>query len=365
MKVFYIANIRLPTEKAHGVQIMKMCEAFAVHGHEVTLVVPCRFNHIKEDSFKYYNTKSNFKIKKLPTVDLIFLGRAGFWIQSISFSVFVLIYALFKKEDFIYSRDELPLLLLSFLKKNIIWEVHMPRYRIVAQLLLKRIDKIVAISQGLKDFYVKKGVLPEHIFVAHDGVDLDDFAIVAQKEEVRSSLNIPNDKPVIMYIGRLDKWKGVDVLLKASESLKDAHVVVIGEGEELERFKMEYKDVVFLGLLPYRDLAYNQQAADVLIIPNSGKSKISRLYTSPLKVFAHMTSGIPIVASDLPSLREVLSEQNAMLVESNNVNSFTNGIQSVIRENSKALQRAKKAQEDVRQYSWNKRVQGIINYIKA
>ena len=51
MKILYIANIRLPTEKAHGIQIMKMCEAFADIGHKVELIVPWRFNFIKNRAF--------------------------------------------------------------------------------------------------------------------------------------------------------------------------------------------------------------------------------------------------------------------------------------------------------------------------
>ena len=64
MKILYIANARMPTEKAHGIQIMKTCEAFAELGHEVELILPWRFNPIKEDIFEYYNVKKNFKIKK-------------------------------------------------------------------------------------------------------------------------------------------------------------------------------------------------------------------------------------------------------------------------------------------------------------
>ena len=63
-KIIYIANVRLPTEKAHGIQTTKMCEAFGNYGLEVELVIPWRFNKIKENTFNYYGVKENFKIKK-------------------------------------------------------------------------------------------------------------------------------------------------------------------------------------------------------------------------------------------------------------------------------------------------------------
>ena len=111
MKILYIANIRLPTEKAHGIQIMKMCEAFAGLGHEIELVVPWRFNWIKTEPFEYYGVKKNFKITKLPSLDTVWLGRIGFWVQSFTFAEVSVWYALFKKADIVYSRDELSLLI--------------------------------------------------------------------------------------------------------------------------------------------------------------------------------------------------------------------------------------------------------------
>jgi len=64
MKIYYLANARIPTEKAHGFQIMKMCEGFANQGVNVELIIPQRYNYIKDDPFKFYGIRNNFKIKK-------------------------------------------------------------------------------------------------------------------------------------------------------------------------------------------------------------------------------------------------------------------------------------------------------------
>lgn len=119
MKLTYISNSRILTEKAHGIQIMKMCEAFVQNGVEVKLIVPKRLNIIKDDPFEYYEVKKNFLITKLPTLDLVSFGRIGFWIQHISFAIFVFSYLLFKKTNIIYSRDDLSLFGLSFIKNNL------------------------------------------------------------------------------------------------------------------------------------------------------------------------------------------------------------------------------------------------------
>ena len=57
MKILYIANARIPTEKAHGFQICKMCEQLSLQGAEVELIVPKRKNKITQDVFQYYDLK--------------------------------------------------------------------------------------------------------------------------------------------------------------------------------------------------------------------------------------------------------------------------------------------------------------------
>ena len=77
MKIAYIQNVRIPTERAHGIQIMKMCEALARLGHDVELIVPRRSNLLKENPFNYYGIRKTFKIRKLPCLDLIPLNKYG------------------------------------------------------------------------------------------------------------------------------------------------------------------------------------------------------------------------------------------------------------------------------------------------
>lgn len=358
MQIIYIANARIPTEKAHGIQIMKMCEAFSMQGIEVELVVPWRFNHIKENPFTYYGVEENFKIKKVFSIDLVQFGKIGFLVQSFSFAVSSFLYCAFKKVDFIYSRDELPLFFLGFIKKDVVYEAHMPRFNFI----IKRFNKIVTISQGLKNFYIKKGINENKIIIAHDAVDLKDFDIIVDRNHIRQKLGIPLNKSVIMYLGRIDPWKGVETLLEASSLVPEMVVVIAGVGSQLKEFKKKYSNVIFLGHTPYCDLPQNQRAADVLVIPNSAKSDVSRLYTSPLKVFAHMASNVPIVASDLPSIREVLNERNSVLVEADSPLMLAGSIRNVINDVENTKIRCQQAFKDVLEYSWIKRAQKILNF---
>ena len=103
-KINYVVNIRFPTEKAHGLQIAKMCEAFAREGIDVTLIVPKRKNKIKDDPFEYYDIKTKFKVKKLWTIDIAFHTYLGFVVSSLIFGISSYIYLLSQRGKYaIYS----------------------------------------------------------------------------------------------------------------------------------------------------------------------------------------------------------------------------------------------------------------------
>nr|NQU92158.1 hypothetical protein [Bacteroidota bacterium] len=109
MKLTYIFNGRLPTEKAHGLQIVKSCEAFAREGIETKLVIAHRHNLIKENIFDYYGVEPLFDLKNVWGFSLpSFQGRIAYFIQAITSSIGILWHILFKvnKEDHIfYARD--------------------------------------------------------------------------------------------------------------------------------------------------------------------------------------------------------------------------------------------------------------------
>lgn len=373
-ELIYIANARIPTEKAHGIQIMKMCESFVFADDlKVTLVLPRRLNQIKQDSFDYYQTKKVFEIKKIPCLDLISLGipKIGFTVQNVSFAFFAFFYVLFKKKDIIYSRDFLPAYLLSFFKNNVVYELHnIPLW--LRKKHLERIKKMIVITQGLKKTLVEKGVVDDKILVASDGVDLKQFDVQESQSRIRKRLSLPLNKKIVLYSGHLYQWKGADTLAQAARYLSDDCVVVFigGTENDIEKFKkrskqLNFKNILILGYQPYSQIPYYLKVADVLVLPNSAKEKISRLWTSPMKMFEYMTSRRPIVASDLPSIREVLNENNAVLTQPDNPRLLANAITNVLANKDFSNKLSQRAYADVGQYDWFKRAKKILNFINT
>src|SRR3989339_460206 len=108
MKLYYLANARIPTEKAHGYQICKMCEEFSSLGHQVELWIPSRENNIDKDAYSFYGLKSNFKIREINSFDFYkfykYLGRFSFWLQVFWFSL-KLLFIKIDRNAIVYTRD--------------------------------------------------------------------------------------------------------------------------------------------------------------------------------------------------------------------------------------------------------------------
>mgnify|MGYP002631738926 CR=1 FL=1 len=365
MKFCYIANIRIPTERAHGIQIAKTCEALADVGAELVLVVPRRMNTIKRNSYEYYGIKDNFKIVFVPTLDLIHFGKIGFGIQSVLFAIGSFLYLLKNKTDVVYSRNRLPLLCALPLKSKRFWEVHDAKEGFLTVFLLKKLNGVVAISNGLRNFYVEKGFSRKKIVVAPDGVSISHFIIPGDKMEIRNKLDLPIDKKIVLYTGQLYGWKGVQTLAGAVSFLgQDVQVIFVGGSFKHQtdfRNRNSGQNILLLPQQTYDRIPLYLKSADVLVLPNTAKESISNLYTSPMKLFEYMASGVPIVASRIPSICEVLNDSNAVLVEADNPKALSEGIRKALVDDSSKIF-ARQAQKDSLQYDWSVRAKTIVNF---
>jgi len=84
---------------------------------------------------------------------------------------------------------------------------------------------------------------------------------------------------------------------------------------------------------------------------------------SPLKIFEYMASQRPIAASDLPSLREVLNEENSVLIEPDNPRSLAEGVKNILQNVKFADKISKQAYSDVQKYTWEKRAERILGFV--
>ncbi len=210
-------------------------------------------------------------------------------------------------------------------------------------------------------------IVPEKIVYWPNGTDVRKFGQNISKAEARAGLGLAVSKNMVVYTGQLFGWKGVDTLVRSIEHMgKDVALYIIGGvAHDVERMKSEIAQaqdprIVFIGPRPHDEVVTWLKAADVLVLPNTGKQKVSLYYTSPMKLFEYMAAGRPIVATKIPSIQEILNDTNSVLVNPDDPQDMARGIEWACTNQSDADARALQAQKDVQQYTWGERARRII-----
>jgi len=342
MKIIYMAPIRLPTEKAHGIQIMETCAALFRAGAEVELIVTDRKTPISEDAFEYYSIKEKFQITRIHAPDTIELGPIGFLFHVLFFTVRAARYVTREAHaDIVYTRDPTTLLLCGLLGlRPLAWEVHTAHPRI-PRVIVRLVSALIPITRGLADWYISRGIPKEKIHVAPDAADVRAFVSIRGEDAAlqRQRLGLPSQGKIALYLGSfgLYDWKGIDVAKAAAEHAPEITWLFIGGAErECTNFmRGSPKNVIALPRVRRSDVPRTIAAADVLLLPNKSGDPASERDTSPMKLFEYMASGRPILASDVASLREVLDERNAFLVPPNDAKALAKADISIATYNAK------------------------------
>ena len=352
-RMIYIANIRLPTEKAHGLQITQNCEAFAAAGADVTLWVARRVNTPEmraiPDMYAHYGIAHSFRLRRLPTLDLLplvpertdVLARLIFYTQLLTFTLSTLVGLLFSRADVVYSRAPLVLLAASLVKprRTLVYEAHqlaVGRFgRWLQRAAVRRVGTVVAITNRLRDDLLDLAGedCRERLMVAHDGVRVGRFADLPTRDEARQRLGWCEDAYIVGYVGRLHTMqmdKGVGTVIDALAGVEGASIALVGGPDDMvAAYRQKW---LSLGL-PADNFLYTGQVApddvpaciaafDVCVLSHPFTPHFA-YHTSPLKLFEYMASGRAVVTADLPAWADVVRhEQNALLVPPSDVAAF-------------------------------------------
>ena len=390
-----VASARVPSERAHVLQIMQMASAFSAIFERVRLVYPVRANTepMKRvtNVFDYYGVKDSFGMVGLPGIDPVkrvtldwpWLGvaplpRIAHLVQTLTFAFAAFMFVAKMPPCVVYSRDLLVLTFLNLLSTGkgrlFVFEVHtLPRPGLARQIHLwsaRRADAVVTISDHIRDWYLDMGLDPKNVVTARDGVDLEAYSTLPDKTVARDRLGIDSEAMVAVYTGHFYPWKGVDTLVEAARRLPEKWRIFVVGGIEPDLTRVrdltradERTKVV--GHLPARDAAVYLAAADFAVLPNSGMAEISAKYTSPLKLFEYLASGTPVVASDVPAVREIVeSGQSALLIEPDDAGALATGLERVAADAELREKIRQGGLEIAHQYSWNSRAALIKGFLR-
>lgn len=395
MKLLYIAPVRLPTEKAHGLQIVQNCEAFAEAGADVTLWVARRVNTPEmrrvQDVWAYYGVKRNFVLERLACIDLLplvagrtgVLAKAAFAIQLGSFLLVMLIWALFTREDAYYSRDERVVLLLSLIKprRSVAYEAHgLAAGRVgrwIQRQAARRAGSVFAVTERLRDDLIALGTKPERAFVARDGIRRERFANGQEQGEARRQVGWENGGFVVGYVGRLQTLgmdKGVGALVEAAAQVDGCAVALVGgpddSAEALRRRWIELgqdeRGFLYAGQVEAERVPLYLSAFDVCALPLPYTQHFA-YYASPMKLFEYMAARRAIVASDLPSNAEVVTEgDSALLFPPGDVEALASAIRRLKDDVALRQRLADKAYAlAIDNYTWDARARVILEVMRT
>ena len=370
MNIVAIAGSTVPSDTANSIQVMKACSALVQLGHRVILIVPGESQPKMGDLKSHYGLQVEFPVE---------------WLESSSRRMFTwrsVQRARALKPDLLYTWFPQSAVFGLLYKIPTAFEIHIqptgffgPAWHQAFARLRGR-KRLISITRALvnvleHDYNIR--MKPDDVVIGPNGVDLERFAsLPASPELARHALNLPSALTV-MCTGHLYTGRGADLFLALAKSISHAHFVWVGgRPEDVAAWKKRAENenitnLTFTGFIPNQDLPLYQSAADILLMPysrsimGSSGTADSASVASPMKMFEYMAAGRAIVTADLPVIREVLNERNAVFCEPDRLENWRIEIERLLANEARRVELGRQAREGVKSYTWLARAQRILD----
>ena len=363
MKIAYLSGYPIPSQRACSVHVMNMCQALSKHGHDVTLFGFFEGGQRHVDPFEYYGVAQTFTLQRCRS-----RRRRGEVLLAVPW-----LYRRLRRYDrrntLVYSRNLYWAVLAAQMRFRVIYESHwVPPTRGFFWLekrlfAAKSFEKMVVISRALEAAYRSKCTPSPTIDVCHDAANPSPVDAIACSAW-------PTERAVLQvgYTGSLGKGRGIELILACAELLPQCDFHLAGGADQKNQAwkSGDRPNVHFHGFLEPSQVQGFLARCDVLLMPYQGGLVLSRRgvdstnWMSPMKMFEYMAAKRAIIASDLPVLREVLTERNAILADAHDVDAWVEAIRRC-EDPSYRDSLADNAYADLReQYTWDKRAQKAL-----
>lgn len=174
----------------------------------------------------------------------------------------------------------------------------------------------------------------------------------------------------IFYIGSFQPWKGVNLLIEALKYPGMGELVLVGpmNGKEKEELSLISKRLGVLNKVSFRGpvapsgISSLLKEVNFVAVPN-GNDLRSRLFTSPLKLFDYMAAGAAIIASDHPSIREVLGEEKIGWAKPGDPSSIAGAYRRLKENQGETIKTSLSLKKKAMEYSWDRRGERILEIL--
>ena len=223
--------------------------------------------------------------------------------------------------------------------------------RFINRKVVSKADKIISTSKSyaetsivLKDFLDKVEIIP-------NGVDLNRFSPKIEVGNIREKYNLPSEN-IIFHVGRFVKYKGLEYLIRAMKYVEHGTLIIAGEGK-LEQYLKQIvrdeksKNVKFLGYVSDEDLPKLYKISDVYVLPS-----ITRGENFGISALEAMACGVPVIASDLPGVRELVRDDCGMKVKPKDTFGIAEKINGILCDDGLRFEMGKTARKNAENYNW-------------
>lgn len=364
MKIYYFSGSKIPSQDAESVHVMKMAQALAKCGHDVTLYGRSIAQVSAEELYSSYDTDPCFSIRLSssvipPALSAIKTFRDGHPDLAFGHDVFALTRA---------AREGIP----------VVYEAHdFPRNRMSKMSLIKllksdKLKAIITVSDILKQQYLNNfnTLKPEQIFVAHDGADLIDYLDRPAKQ--LDHLKGRADAYNVGYAGSLHPGKGLALISRIARIRPEYDFHVLGGTQkQVQRLQTEnkLKNIHFYGHRDHAEVPAFLKAFDVCIAPYQHRALIktgrnTSRWISPMKLFEYMAAGKPILCSNLPIIQEIITnDYNGILLPASDEEEWAETIDELRDDPEICKALGKNAYESLKDnYTWDKRAAAVLAF---
>jgi glycosyltransferase involved in cell wall biosynthesis len=379
MKIAVITNSRIPSLTANSIQAMKVTQSLMQLGHEIRMFAPRETNPASRESLAaHYGLRFVPDLELLPSekhfkrFDFIFHAQ-----RSAKRFGADLVYTWLPQSAVIGLWSGCPVVLEMhadvsgtmgpwWLRQ--FWRSNEKKLMTVTTAALRK-----ALERSAKFQFKNDAVL-----IAPNGVELEKYDHLPNPLEARHQLNLP-DGLTVGFTGHIYPGRGADLLLELARQMPQVNFLWVGgtsELVELWRGKLteaRMTNVTMTGFIKHEKIPLYQAASDVLLMPYSRSISASSgqdiaEVINPMKMFEYMASGRAIVSADIPSIREVLNEENAVFLEAGNwelvIGVWKAAIESLLADESRRRELGGQARKDVEQLTWIKRAESVLKSIK-
>lgn len=392
-KIVYLTGTRFPTNKASGLQICKTCEGFAANRLEVVLFYPERklskAEQPRQDLLKSYGIKHPYKIIPLASLNIFMFEKIlpprifsfFYTLHTFLWGMAAAIKARKEKADLYYTRDISIAWWLALFRMPSAFEAHADPGRLEKKLLpfiLKKpnFKALVLMAALLKPVYERLGISACKMILSHHGFSSDLFSDIPDQKDCRKKLGLPLEGKILGYIGKfksVGQDKGISDLIRMMADLQSKRpplplLLCVGGPlsavpdylQKAGELNIPETQLKFVGHVPHAEVPVWTGACDILLLPLK-PAFMQNIGAMPLKLFEYMASGVPIIAADLPSVREYLvHRQNAVLVDPENPSAMAGGVLEITENPETGRQMALQARADVQKFSWEYRASTLI-----